>query len=276
MGPGRWGSRGDVKLGVNVTYSDISNTAVLIEIARQQGNYVPDLSFGTHFFQDLVESDIRYLPLYPDDEGVAFNEWFFRTSRNILPDILPEYDSLSEIVKVIDVAANAEGKVLRIFMNADLDEAIGLLAQPSRQTGDTAAEKEYELEPESDEHWRWRSHMAESIAARLDSQKFGVKAFYVFGSTKNGTAGPGSDIDLLLHFVGNEEQKAQLNEWLKGWSLCLDELNYLRTGYRSRGLLDAHLITDEDIAKRSSYAVKIGAITDAAVEIPMGKGIGVT
>ena len=50
MGPGRWGSRGDIKLGVNVTYSDINNTAVLIEIARKKGNYVPDLSFGTHFF----------------------------------------------------------------------------------------------------------------------------------------------------------------------------------------------------------------------------------
>ncbi|MCK4754169.1 MAG: PEP/pyruvate-binding domain-containing protein, partial [Calditrichia bacterium] len=48
MGPGRWGSRGDIKLGVNVTYSDINNTAVLIEIARKKGNYVPDLSFGTH------------------------------------------------------------------------------------------------------------------------------------------------------------------------------------------------------------------------------------
>ncbi|HET9233653.1 MAG TPA: PEP/pyruvate-binding domain-containing protein, partial [Candidatus Eisenbacteria bacterium] len=49
LGPGRWGSRGDIKLGVPVTYSDINNTAMLIEIARRQGNYVPELSFGTHF-----------------------------------------------------------------------------------------------------------------------------------------------------------------------------------------------------------------------------------
>ncbi len=50
MGPGRWGSRGDIKLGVNVTYSDIKNTAMLIEIARREKNYVPEPSFGTHFF----------------------------------------------------------------------------------------------------------------------------------------------------------------------------------------------------------------------------------
>ena len=54
MGPGRWGSRGDIKLGVSVTYADISNTAMLIEIARRSGDYVPDVSFGTHFFQDLI------------------------------------------------------------------------------------------------------------------------------------------------------------------------------------------------------------------------------
>ncbi len=72
IGPGRWGSRGDIRLGVPVTYADISNAAVLIEIARQRGGYVPDLSFGTHFFQDLVESSIRYLPLYPDDPETIF------------------------------------------------------------------------------------------------------------------------------------------------------------------------------------------------------------
>ena len=78
MGPGRWGSRGDIRLGVSVGYSDISNTAMLIEIARKHGNYVPDLSFGTHFFQDLVEAGIRYLPLYPDEEGNVFDEAFLR------------------------------------------------------------------------------------------------------------------------------------------------------------------------------------------------------
>ncbi len=90
MGPGRWGSRGDIKLGVRVTYSDINNTAMLIEIARKKGNYVPDLSFGTHFFQDLVESGIRYLPLYPDDEGAKFNERFLLEATNSLAGHCPE------------------------------------------------------------------------------------------------------------------------------------------------------------------------------------------
>ena len=47
-------------------------------------------------------------------------------------------------------------------------------------------------------------------------------------------------------------------------------MNFLRTGYRTKRLLDVHLITDKDIQERSSYAVKIDAITDAARKLPMG------
>ena len=131
MGPGRWGSRGDIKLGVNVTYSDINNTAVLIEVARKKGDYVPDLSFGTHFFQDLVEANIRYLPLYPDDAGIVFDEQFLDRSHNILPDILPEFAWLSDTVRVIDVPGSTDGMVLKVLLNADLAEAMGLLAPQS-------------------------------------------------------------------------------------------------------------------------------------------------
>ena len=108
MGPGRWGSRGDIRLGVPVSYADISNSAVLVEVARQKGGYLPDLSFGTHFFQDLVESSIRYLPLYPDDPGVVFNEAFFLRSANALADLAPEFASLSDVLRVIDVAKARE------------------------------------------------------------------------------------------------------------------------------------------------------------------------
>jgi len=131
LGPGRWCSLCDIKLGVNVSYSDISNTSVLIEIARKKGNYLPDLSFGTHFFQDLVESSIRYLPLYPDDDGIQFNEHFLRHAPNELAALLPEYSSLSHTIHVIDIPAAADGQVLSIVMNADQDKAVGFLKSVS-------------------------------------------------------------------------------------------------------------------------------------------------
>ncbi len=270
MGPGRWGSRGDIRLGVQVNYADINNTAALIEIARIKLKYVPELSFGTHFFQDLVESNIRYLPLYPDDEDIIFKESFFLRSANLLGKILPEFAYLANVVHVIDIPSENVGMVLNISMNADLDEAVGYLAPAFARTVDTlGAEKTVLKAPTrdkspEDKFWRWRHYMAERIADRMDLEYFGVRAVYLFGSTNSGEAGPGSDIDLIIHFQGSDLQLEELNLWLEGWSLSLAEMNYLKTGYGSEGLLDIHIITDEDIAKKSSYAIKIGAITDPA------------
>ena len=270
MGPGRWGSRGDIKLGVSVTYSDINNTAVLMEIAAKKGNYVPDLSFGTHFFQDLVEAGIHYLPLYPGDPGQVCNELFLRRAPNILAELLPEYTHLSDVVHVIDVPRVMDGQVLQVLMNADLDEAVGYFG-PATQARDTAPEHHAEIHALTEDHWRWRLRMVEHIASQVDPARFAVKAMYVFGSTKNATAGPGSDIDLIVHVNGDEEARRQLEVWLEGWSLCLSEMNYLRTGYKTEGLLDVKIVTDADFANHSSFASKIGAITDPARALTLGK-----
>jgi hypothetical protein len=273
MGPGRWGSRGDITLGVSVTYSDINNTALLVEVARAKGRYVPDVSFGTHFFQDLVESGIRYLPLYPDDPGVVFNEAFLAGSENILPQILPEAAALADVVRVIDVPQATGGLILRVLMSAETDEAIGLLASPQRSSaaavGVPAGKRTGA--PAAD-HWSWRLQMAQRIAADADPVRFGVRGLYVFGSTKNATAGPASDIDLIVHFSGTEAMRRDLEAWLEGWSRALSEVNYLRTGSRTDGLLDVHIVTDEDIARRNSFATKIGAVTDAARPLVVGRG----
>jgi len=268
MGPGRWGSRGDIKLGVDVTYSDINNTSVLIEVAKKKGNYIPELSFGTHFFQDLVEASIRYIPLYPDDKDIIFNEPFFTRSRNIFSELVPEYKRLENVIRVIDVPQNTDGAILRVLMNADLDEAVALFEKPGEQKIEDTREEEA-VPVVSDDFWRWRYLMAERIAANMEPGRFGVKGFYVFGSTKNATSGPASDIDLLVHFDGTEEQRKELNVWLEGWSLTLAEMNYQRTGYKTDGLLDVHLVTDKDIQDKTSYAIKIGAVTDAARPLKM-------
>lgn len=271
MGPGRWGSRGDIKLGVKVTYSDISNTAVLIEIARRKGDYVPDLSFGTHFFQDLVEADIRYIPLYPDGDGSLLNRSFLERAANVLPQILPEFASLAGTLKVIDVPRETGGLNLMVLMNAELDRALGFMTEKSAQIPSSPVSRDYP-DRRRENFWAWRLQLVTHIASKLDPDRFGVKGFYVFGSTKNATAGPGSDIDVLIHFQGSEKQREELLLWLQGWSLALAEVNYLRTGYKSDGLLDVHIVTDEDIARKTSYASKIGAVTDPARPLPMMKG----
>ncbi len=268
IGPGRWGSRGDIRLGVSVTYSEISNTAMLIEVARKKGNYVPDLSFGTHFFQDLVESDIRYLPLYPDEPGNIFNESFFLESANILAEILPEYSALADAIRVIDVPRSHNGRVLTVAMNADREAALAYLSEPTHQPEKTPAPKSTAkpviVDLYREDHWRWRAAMAEKIAAGLANHRFGVEQVYLFGSAKTGNARADSDINLIIHFRGNEQERQGLLNWLEGWSMCLSEMNYLRTGCKCRQMLDVHLVSDEDIREGRGFAAKIDAATDPA------------
>ena len=257
MGPGRWGSRGDIKLGVNVTYSDINNTAAIIEIARQQGNYVPDLSFGTHFFQDLVEADIKYLPLYPDDENVIFKDDFFQKSPNALYELLPSFTNLDNLLHVIDVSHEKNGLLFHILMNGDLEKAMGLLAPPELITKLNAEEKNNFFGQSMIKHWQWREQMAEKIAQQLDAKRFGVKGLYLLGSSSTGTVQASSTIDLLVHFAGTPEQRQQLDYWFEGWGLALDEINFLRTGFKTGSLLSIHYITDEEIIDEQDITEKI-------------------
>jgi pyruvate,water dikinase len=135
MGPGRWGSRGDIRLGVPVTYADICHTRLLIEIARQKGSYLPDVSFGTHFFQDLTESGILYLPLFPDEVGVVWNEAVLNGSPNALAEIAPQCADMADVVRVIHIPAIAHGRSLQVVMDGDADRAMAWIGPPLGASG---------------------------------------------------------------------------------------------------------------------------------------------
>ena len=273
MGPGRWGSRGDIKLGVSITYSEINNSSMLIEIARKKNDYVPDVSFGTHFFQDLVEANIRYLPLYPDERDIIFNEDFLLDSPNIFSQLIPEMSHLANVIKVIDIQTLMPDHNLNVYMNSDLEKAIGLIEKQDIVVEVDLTPNKSTTVIDKDAHWKWRMRNIEKLASKIDPERFGIIGFYVFGSTKNGTARAESDIDVLIHFRGNKKQKEELRLWLEGWSLSLAQINYVRTGHKTSGLLDVHIVTDKDISDRNSFAIKIGAITDAARPLRVGTDI---
>ncbi|MBU1700003.1 MAG: PEP/pyruvate-binding domain-containing protein [Candidatus Eisenbacteria bacterium] len=126
MGPGRWGSK-DLRLGIRVGYSDINNTRILIEIARREGGYMPEVSYGSHFFQDLVESNIQYLALYPDDPDICFNTDFLHKSKNSLPSILPDARDFIDVVRVLHVPGAASGMLLQVEMDGDNQQAMAYL-----------------------------------------------------------------------------------------------------------------------------------------------------
>jgi hypothetical protein len=127
MGPGRWGSN-DLNLGVPVGYGDINNTRLLVEIAFERDGYTPEVSYGTHFFQDLVESDIAYLPLHPDAEGSELAEGFLLGSANALAALDRELAPLSGVVHVVHVPTARDGELLHVYLDAESQVGMGVFA----------------------------------------------------------------------------------------------------------------------------------------------------
>jgi pyruvate, water dikinase len=126
VGPGRWGST-NIDLGINVSYADIDNIMVLVEVGRTGAGIEPELSYGTHFFQDLVEADIIYLPVFPDKHSTEFNNEFFSRSPNSLSKILPEYTDFADSIQVIDVPSAYNGVYAHVVADANSRKAICFL-----------------------------------------------------------------------------------------------------------------------------------------------------
>jgi pyruvate, water dikinase len=106
VGPGRWGTT-TPSLGVPVTFAEINTVSVICEIAAMHEGLVPDVSLGTHFFNDLVEFNMLYMALYPNRRDCRFNEQFFLNAPNRLAGLVPEAAQWSTVVRVID-AMDAE------------------------------------------------------------------------------------------------------------------------------------------------------------------------
>lgn len=126
IGPGRWGSS-NRELGVPVSYGDIFNARALIEVALPHGEHPPEASYGTHFFQDLIEADIYPVPIYPEERDAHFDFAFFRSCHNALGDVLPAAQSFASVLRVIDLERDRPGARMEIVMNARQERAVGFL-----------------------------------------------------------------------------------------------------------------------------------------------------
>jgi hypothetical protein len=126
IGPGRWGTI-NPDLGVPINYGDIYNTRALVEISGQNTGAVPEPSFGTHFFQDLVESNIYPLAIYLEDPEVQFNHSFFYDTANQLDEFLPDASGCSDTIRLIEVASFRPAHHLELVMDDEKGEAIAYL-----------------------------------------------------------------------------------------------------------------------------------------------------
>ncbi len=124
LGPGRWGTT-TPEMGIPVTFSEINNITAIAEIAFKEGSLIPDLSFGTHFFQDLVEMNIFYMAIYPEGEKVSFNTAWMQAMPNLLGEIAPEGGRYADVVRVHDV----QNSNLRLLADVVTQEMICYFAK---------------------------------------------------------------------------------------------------------------------------------------------------
>jgi hypothetical protein len=127
VGPGRWGTS-TPDLGVHVTYSDIYNTHALVELAGESVGASREPSFGTHFFQDLMEADIYPLGVFLDDKNTIFKRDFFYDTPSHLTEFVsvdnPRVANALRLIAVRDYRANRH---LDLIMDAHKSYAVAFL-----------------------------------------------------------------------------------------------------------------------------------------------------
>ncbi len=126
IGPGRWGTR-NPDLGVNIRYADIYNTRALVELAGKGIGPAPEPSFGTHFFQDLVEARIYPLAIFLDDEDIIFNREFFYETPNGLAERAPNEVNLANCIRLIEVASYRPDHHIDLVMDNQAGKAVAIL-----------------------------------------------------------------------------------------------------------------------------------------------------
>ncbi|MFN2174436.1 MAG: PEP/pyruvate-binding domain-containing protein [Anaerolineales bacterium] len=126
IGPGRWGSI-NPDLGVPVSYADIYNTRALVEITGPSIGPAPEASFGTHFFQDLVESNIYPLAVYLNDNDALFRKAFFDNAPNSMEQFIPESKTIGGCLTLVDITSYRPGYKLELVMDDEQTLTVAFL-----------------------------------------------------------------------------------------------------------------------------------------------------
>ena len=138
IGPGRWGTT-TPDLGVRIGYADIYNSKALIELSGEGIGSAPEPSFGTHFFQDLIEANIYPLAIYLDDEDVVFNRSFFYEAPNRLLDFLPKEKKLLDSIHLIKVSDFSDRGYIELIMDDEAGRAVAFISTEAGQSEEDQA-----------------------------------------------------------------------------------------------------------------------------------------
>jgi hypothetical protein len=123
IGPGRWGTK-MASLGIPVSFPEIRHAAVLCEVVAMHEGLTPDLSLGTHFFNDLVEMEIVYLALFPGKSGYALDEEALQRAPNRLLELAPAAGRFAQAVRVVEARDLRPGAQLCLSVDPLRQEAL--------------------------------------------------------------------------------------------------------------------------------------------------------
>jgi len=126
VGPGRWGSSNS-DLGVPIDYGDIYNSRSLVELAGPGIGPAPEPSLGTHFFQDLLESQIYPLAIYLEEDSSVFNRSFFESTPNHVTELVDVEKEILPALRLIRVEDYAPGQTMRIVMDDSEGKAVAFI-----------------------------------------------------------------------------------------------------------------------------------------------------
>lgn len=99
IGPGRWGTT-TPSIGVPVRFSEICNMSVICEVAEESVGFVPELSYGSHFFQDLVEMEIFYVAIFAEHGNVLYNPSYVLQYPNFFGELCPDSPAMDGVITV--------------------------------------------------------------------------------------------------------------------------------------------------------------------------------
>ena len=102
MVPGRIGTSSP-ELGVPTAFSDISGFDAVCEIAESRAGYNPELSYGSHIFQDLVEAQILYMAVFPGSRTICFRPELLEQMTDRIAEI-PEGETYGGVIRLADVS----------------------------------------------------------------------------------------------------------------------------------------------------------------------------
>ena len=190
MGPGRWGSRGRHQAGrerhlrghQQHRHADRDRPPHAATTCRT----CPSAPISSRTWSRPRSVTCPCIPMTTTWPSTRTSCW---AAHNLLAELLPEFADLADCVRVIDVPAVTGGQVLRVYLNADLDEAVALL-DDGGGSGPPRPDRPARRITNRSSSGAGVSAWPNGWSGPWTRPRFGVEAVYLYGSVKNGTAGP--------------------------------------------------------------------------------------